>query len=51
MTFEEYRLLRNEYQRNWRNKNKDKVKKINKRFYQKQREKKLEEENKQDEIK
>ena len=51
MTFEEYRLARNEYQRSWRNKNKDKVKKINKRFYQKQREKKLEEENKQDEIK
>lgn len=45
MDDEEIRLLRNEYQRNWRTKNQDKVKAINKRFYSKQKLKKIKKQN------
>ncbi len=37
---EEIRLLRNEYARNWRKQNPDKVKATNERFYKRLKEKK-----------
>lgn len=47
---EEIRVLRNAYAREWRRKNPEKVKKINAKFYRKQKEKK-EQENRKDDTK
>jgi len=43
------RTLRNEKVREWRNKNKDKIKEINKRYWLKKAKEKLAEENKEEE--
>ncbi len=45
---EEIRILKNDYARDWRKKNPNKVKEINARFYKRQKEKKEQEKRKDD---